>query len=281
MRRSLPVLLLAATAIAGCASKQPTAELVDARVAYQRATQGTAARVNPAGLYDAKRALDAAEKAQNDDPGSGPAKDTAYVALRKAQLAEANARTVVTQTQEQAAIAALHETQAKALASTKERLGDDAKMLQSEQQARAAAETKAKQAMESLVAIASIKQGPQGATVITLPGGVLFETGKAELLPTARERLNQVAEALKQSDGRKVEVVGYTDNVGNDEKNRDLSRRRAEAVKAYLVTQQVPADLLTAKGQGKDNPIADNTNAEGRAMNRRVELVIEGASANK
>lgn len=281
MRRTLPVVLLAAAIATGCAAKQPTTELVDARVAYQRATQGTAARVNPAGLYDAKRALDAAEKAQNDDPGSGAARDVAYVALRKAQLAEANARTVVTQTQEQAAIAALQETRAKALASTKERLGDDAKMPMSEQQARARAEVRAKQAMESLGAIASVKQGPRGATVITLPGGVLFETGKAELLPTARERLNQVARALKQSDGRKVDVIGYTDNVGSDDKNRDLSRRRAETVKAYLVTQQVPADLLTAKGQGKENPIANNANPEGRAMNRRVELVVEGATPNE
>lgn len=277
--RTSPLFVLAATAITmGCAAKQPTAELVDARIAYQRASQGPAARVNPAGLYDAKRALDAAERAQNDDPGSGPARDVAYVAHRKAQLAETNARTVVTQTQEQAAIAALRETQEKALASSKERLGENAKELQAEQQARASAEMRAKQAMESLVAIASVKQGPQGATVITLPGGVLFETGKAEILPTARERLNQVAEALKQNDGRKVEVVGYTDNVGTDEKNRDLSRRRAEAVKEYLVTRQVPADLLTASGRGKESPIANNANPEGRAMNRRVELVVAGTT---
>lgn len=283
MRRTIPLLVLAATAITamGCATKQPTTELVDARIAYQRATQGPAARVNPAGLYDAKRALDAAEKAQNDDAGSASARDVAYVAQRKAQLAETNARTVVTQTQEQAAISALHETQEKALASTKERLGDDAKMLQAEQQARASAEMRAKQAMESLVAIASVKQGPEGAMVITLPGGVLFETGKSELLPSARERLNQVAEALKQSEGKKVEIIGYTDNVGTDEKNRDLSRRRAQSVKEYLVTRQVPADLLTATGQGKESPVASNTNAEGRAMNRRVELVVQGAAPAK
>ena len=77
---------------------------------------------------------------------------------------------------------------------------------------------------------------------------------------------------------RTVQVEGYTDSRGKDEHNLDLSQRRAEAVRRYLVSRGYPDDKIQAKGLGKERPVADNGNAEGRANNRRVEIVIEPQS---
>jgi hypothetical protein len=73
-------------------------------------------------------------------------------------------------------------------------------------------------------------------------------------------------------------VEGYTDNIGSDEYNQKLSENRADGVRSYLVTQGVGDGSVTAKGLGKADPIADNSTNQGRAQNRRVELVVSGAS---
>ena len=103
--------------------------------------------------------------------------------------------------------------------------------------------------------------------------GVTFKTGTATLTNSAKETLLAAAEILKQSaSGKQFEVAGYTDSVGNPALNQQLSERRAQAVKAFLVEQGISEDLLIAKGYGQENPIADNGTREGRAKNRRVEL---------
>jgi hypothetical protein len=73
-------------------------------------------------------------------------------------------------------------------------------------------------------------------------------------------------------------VEGYTDNIGSDEYNQKLSEERADGVRSYLVSQSVSNANITAAGLGKSNPIADNSTNSGRAQNRRVELVVSGAS---
>jgi len=123
--------------------------------------------------------------------------------------------------------------------------------------------------------IAQIKEEQRG-TVITLDGQVLFVTGKAELLPIARDRLNQVAKSLKDLDDDKlVSIEGFTDSRGADDTNLKLSQDRANAVKDYLVSQGVKAEKLRAVGRGEASPIASNDTPEGRANNRRVEIVIQ------
>jgi outer membrane protein OmpA-like peptidoglycan-associated protein len=111
---------------------------------------------------------------------------------------------------------------------------------------------------------------------LTLSGEVLFKTGVAELLPVAEDRLDGVAQALKQLDAsQKVVIEGHTDSRGSEESNERLSKERAEAVRDYLVKQGVSGAQLTAVGKGESEPIADNETAEGRANNRRVEIVIK------
>jgi OOP family OmpA-OmpF porin len=103
--------------------------------------------------------------------------------------------------------------------------------------------------------------------------GVNFDNDKATLRPEAIGILDQAAATLKEWGEVKVEVAGHTDSVASDAYNLQLSDRRANSVRDYLISRGVAADRLTAKGYGESMPIADNTTEEGRAKNRRVELI--------
>ena len=120
----------------------------------------------------------------------------------------------------------------------------------------------------------TVKEESRG-TVIMLPGAVLFSTGKSVLLPGAKERLSKVAEVLKDEPNRKIVVEGHTDSTGKAAMNDRLSQQRADSVKDYLMTHGVPSKQITTKGFGASHPIASNSSSEGRAENRRVEIVLE------
>src|SRR6202453_4815503 len=107
---------------------------------------------------------------------------------------------------------------------------------------------------------------------------VLFDTAKYTLKPDAREKLAKVSGILLAYPGLKVQVEGYTDNVGGDAYNLTLSQQRGDAVRAYLVTQGVSPDNVSSTGYGMSNPVADNATAAGRAQNRRVNLVVSGSA---
>lgn len=110
--------------------------------------------------------------------------------------------------------------------------------------------------------------------VITLSGQVLFASGQSTLLPAATTALENVATALKASSGGTIVIEGHTDSQGRRDYNLALSQARAEAVRSFLTSRGVPAEALRAVGVGPDRPIADNRSAEGRANNRRVEIVL-------
>jgi outer membrane protein OmpA-like peptidoglycan-associated protein len=105
---------------------------------------------------------------------------------------------------------------------------------------------------------------------------VLFDTGQYTLKPGAREKLAKVSGIILAHPGLRIEVEGHTDSVGGDEYNMTLSENRANAVRSYFVEQGVSPDAVTARGFGKTMPVADNATANGRQMNRRVELVVSG-----
>jgi len=107
-------------------------------------------------------------------------------------------------------------------------------------------------------------------------GDVLFQTGKFELKPEARERLAKVSGILLAYPTLKIAIEGHTDSVGGDDYNQRLSEQRAEAVRDYFVQQGVSQDSVTAQGFGKTQPIASNDTPDGRQKNRRVELVLSG-----
>jgi outer membrane protein OmpA-like peptidoglycan-associated protein len=105
---------------------------------------------------------------------------------------------------------------------------------------------------------------------------VLFDTGQYTLKPGAREKLAKVAGIILSHPGLKIEVEGHTDSVGGDEYNQQLSENRANAVRDYLVGQGLSPAVVAAQGFGKTRPVADNSTAAGRQMNRRVEMVVSG-----
>jgi len=105
---------------------------------------------------------------------------------------------------------------------------------------------------------------------------VTFATGQATLVPGAREKLARVSGILAAHPTLRLEIEGHTDSVGSDGLNQSLSEKRADAVRSYLVQQGVPTDAVTAAGFGKTRPVASNDTAEGRQLNRRVELVVSG-----
>jgi outer membrane protein OmpA-like peptidoglycan-associated protein len=100
-----------------------------------------------------------------------------------------------------------------------------------------------------------------------------FDTGKGTIKPDSFSQLDQVVTALKQATELKLEVGGHTDNVGTPAANMSLSEIRAKAVMKYLTNKGIAASRLTVKGYGQTSQVADNRSEEGRARNRRVELV--------
>jgi outer membrane protein OmpA-like peptidoglycan-associated protein len=124
-----------------------------------------------------------------------------------------------------------------------------------------------------------VKQDTVRGMVITLSGGVLFVSNKSDLLASAQMKLNEVADALVKNDSdSKIVVEGHTDSQGGATYNQDLSQRRAQTVRDYLVSRHISADRVSAVGFGLTRPIADNATAEGRANNQRVEIVVQPVS---
>jgi outer membrane protein OmpA-like peptidoglycan-associated protein len=107
---------------------------------------------------------------------------------------------------------------------------------------------------------------------------VLFDTASATLKPGAREKLARVAGVLLTYPELKIDIEGHTDSVGGDDYNQDLSERRADSVRAYLVRQGISSQMVQAEGFGEARPVVTNNTSAGRQQNRRVELVISGES---
>ncbi|MEO6599284.1 MAG: OmpA family protein [Polyangiaceae bacterium] len=288
------VVSFVAVGLGGCAATTPTPELIGARQAYDQARTDTNAGLVPDSVLSAKQALDKAESIHSDHPQSDEDRSFSYVAQRRAELSlalGANARAKQDASNSAAHYGTLQDTMR---TSAVEKLGaargevsqlgtalaQSQTGLAAETEARKAAEARAARAMESLAKIAQVKNEARGM-VITLSGAVLFVTGKAELLPSAQDQLGQVAKALQdQGDINPIVVEGYTDSVGSDANNLKLSQARAEAVRNFLVGKGLPGDKVTANGRGESNPVASNDTPDGRANNRRVEIVVAGGAAN-
>jgi outer membrane protein OmpA-like peptidoglycan-associated protein len=129
-------------------------------------------------------------------------------------------------------------------------------------------------ALQSEVDALNAKPTDRGL-VLTL-GDVLFDTGKAGLNPGASRNLDRLVQFLTEHEDRRVEIDGYTDSVGTDSFNLDLSQRRADTVKAVLVSRGIDSSRIVSRGYGKEFEVASNSEAGGRQLNRRVEIVIGG-----
>ena len=280
--------LLLALAGSGCATAAPPRRTADrTRVLRHAQSRARRRKYDPADLHTAHKALQASEKSYLDErrhaarPGTWRTPPTgAPRSPRRAPTPRSRRET------QQKTVSDMHSAETTQLKATSAQLGQANQQLASkdqqiatENEARAAAEKRAAQAAADLAKFASVKQEARGM-VITLSGGVLFASAKSDLLPEAQVKLNSVADALTQQDpDSKMVVEGHTDSQGGVSYNQDLSQRRAQTVRDYLVSRGIAADRVTSQGFGSSRSIADNKSAEGRANNRRVEIVVAPTAA--
>ncbi|HTR02193.1 MAG TPA: OmpA family protein [Thermoanaerobaculia bacterium] len=265
--------------------KKPVA-LVQAERAMTLAERSGAAAVNPKAIEEAQRAL---TQAENSTKSGGSARAVTDYARRAVALsaeamrdlgrkmeADAEAAKKAALAESQMTVAQLREAQARLEA-------DKAMLLAGQEQLRkekAELEGRLKTSMSSIM---ETRESARGA-VMSLPG-ISFETGKAVLKPSAQLTLAKLAGIAQVFPNINMRVEGYTDSTGNAAANQKLSEARARAVYDFLKAQGVADTRLAFQGLGPASPVADNKTAEGRAKNRRVEIVaaageIKPVSAN-
>ncbi len=122
---------------------------------------------------------------------------------------------------------------------------------------------------------------PPAASKVTYAADAFFDFDKAVLKAEGKAKLDDLASKVKAINLEVIIAVGHTDSVGTDAYNQKLSVRRAEAVKAYLVSRGIEKNRVYTEGKGEKQPVADNKTAEGRAKNRRVEIEVVGTRPNK
>jgi outer membrane protein OmpA-like peptidoglycan-associated protein len=193
------------------------------------------------------------------------------------------------QRQQQDALQARAEADAaRAAADAERQRAEEARRLaeQQSQQAQAAAAQSAQerdrireQLREQLNVILETRETARG--LIVNLSDVLFDTGSANLKPGAREKLARVAGILASHPDLHLQIEGHTDSVGGEDYNQQLSERRADAVRSYLVQQKVPSAAVATAGFGENRPVATNGTAAGRQQNRRVEIVVSGESIGR
>jgi len=219
-------------------------------------------------------------KAQ-DDAAALQARLDAEQQAQQSQLAAQQAQLAAQQAQAAAAQQAAARAQADAAAAEAEARAQKARDAQqaaelSAQQAAQQAEQVRERLRQQLNQVLQTTETARG--LIVNMSDVLFDFNKYTLKPETREKLAKVSGILLAYPSLKLQVEGYTDNIGSDEYNQKLSEQRAGSVRDYLVSQSVADANVTAQGLGKSDPIADNSTSQGRAQNRRVELVVSGAA---
>jgi outer membrane protein OmpA-like peptidoglycan-associated protein len=249
------------------------------RIALQAQQDQADAQARDAAAQRTADAQAAAARATLSQQQEALARQQAELAQQQAQAqaaqdAAARAQAEAQARQDQLAAAAAQQQAAAAQQSA----ADAQQQAAAAQQQAAAAELAREQLRASLLEqfnrILPTTDTPQGLQVDM--ADVLFATAKYDLKPPAREALAKFSGIVIAHQGLKMAIGGYTDSVGGDALNMTLSENRANAVKAYLVSQGIDPNLMTSTGYGMSNPVADNSTAAGRQQNRRVVIIISG-----
>jgi outer membrane protein OmpA-like peptidoglycan-associated protein len=270
------------------------ADLVQARYALAIATGAEADKYAAQEFAQARTLLAKAEEAQASKKGS-IRKTVPLIARDAVQMAEdARRQAILGRQAADAAALAAEEKRKREEAATAARLDAEEKArvaaelaaqeatrqkaLAAEQASRDAASEAQRQARADLTARLNralpTRQTERG--IVAEIAGVQFATGKAELRPEGREALARFSGIIGVYPSIRVTVEGHTDSTGSPETNRTLSQARATVVRDYLAAQGVDSSHIEVQGLGPDRPVADNATAEGRARNRRVEIILTG-----
>jgi outer membrane protein OmpA-like peptidoglycan-associated protein len=250
--------------MAACVSTpQPNAELESARALVQSAeADPNVAKYAALDLQAAKQELQVAETAAMHRDDAAVAQP-AYLAAQTARLAQLRASAKA----DDARVAAGQTERDKIQLAARTREVDTA----------TAARDQAPQKSAGLQAeIDALKAKPTERGLVLTLGDVLFDTGRAELKPGAARNLDQLAQFLTAHPDRRIQIDGFTDSVGSDSYNQELSQRRADTVKSALIARGIDSSRIGAQGYGKGFPVANNDDSGGRQLNRRVEVVIGG-----
>jgi outer membrane protein OmpA-like peptidoglycan-associated protein len=245
---------------------------MDARAAYDRATRGVATQYDPAGVHAAEKALSMAEQSFGENGDSPATRDLAYVAIRRAQAAEARGDAVRAMQQVQLTSAEIEKNKEQQLRQAQADLRRKEQALDEERTRREDAEKRVAEAAAELGRVANVKQD-QAGMMITLPGQNLFGPNGAAIASAAQLRLERVAETLKKTDPNSTIVVkAYTDAKGAGQPSQDLSQKQADAVRDFLVSKGVSAVQIHSQGMGA--PPAGGA-PQARGMNQRVEILVQ------
>jgi outer membrane protein OmpA-like peptidoglycan-associated protein len=268
-RRDALVSLFAAFALLSCATPDPPRVLVDAEHAYRAAAKDPAVEKNaPVELYEAKKDLDRAHDLFAEDSEDPEIEHRAFVAQHRIEIARELASQRVA------------ETEAKALARERDRVVLEARERQVDlarieaERAREREREAARRATELEKQIEELQAKKTDRGLVITLGDVLFDFNRADLKTGARNNLSRLVSFLREHEDRDVLVEGHTDALGPEDYNQSLSRRRAEAVRLFLVDSGVSPSRSVARGFGESRPVASNDTDEGRQQNRRVEIVI-------
>ena len=286
---SFSLAALAAAALAGCATTSEVADqsLQNAHAAYQAAQGDPKVRqYAPGELAQASGALTRADQLQKEGRGDDLVSHQSYLATQaantarelglaranQAELANADAqrsKILLEARTREAERARLQAEQARAQADAARAQADSARLQADSARNRDAEMAKLQAELESLKG-----QRTTRGWVVTLPSNVLFDTADATLKPGSRQSLDSIARVMREHPEATVTVEGYTDNQGSFAYNRMLSEQRASGGKQALMQSGVEPSRITARGYGEGYPVASNANAEGRQLNRRVQIVV-------
>ena len=274
-------LKMAENALARKANKKEIVSLARQTVQFSEDARALAVQRQEEERIEKERA---AAAAQAKAAAEAKAAEEAAEAKRKADAEAAEAkRKADLEAQRQAELAAAREAQMKAeadAAAVKAKAEADALKAKEEaakaetERVRLAAEQLRAQLLEQFNRILETRDTPRGLVVNM--GDVLFDTGKHNLRPPAREALAKLSGIVLGHPGLNLAIEGHTDSVGSEEFNQTLSEQRASAVRNYLIEQGLSGNNVTSKGLGKGYPVADNSTAAGRQKNRRVEIIVSG-----
>jgi outer membrane protein OmpA-like peptidoglycan-associated protein len=253
-----------ALALCACATTpKPNAALESARTAVQTAeSDPNVSKYAALDLEAAKKQLDIAEQAALNHKDAA-IDQPAYLAAQLARLAEIRASAKA----DDARVAAGQAERDQIQLAARAREVDNAK---------AATESAKLEAARLQAEVDALKAKPTPRGLVLTLGDVLFDTGRAELKPGAGRTLDQLSQFLAEHTYRRVQIDGFTDSVGTDSYNLELSQRRADAVKSALLSRGVDPSRISTEGYGKAYPVANNDDSGGRQLNRRVEVVIGG-----